>query len=113
VVPEGPAGTNVSDADPYDFIYQNLPERHKLRQVPDCSYCGVMRFQYETPEFCCRKGKIQIVILEVPEELKWLFTSQVDADAKYFRKHIRYTNLQFSFTSLGVTIDRSWRDAGF
>jgi hypothetical protein len=103
----------VSDADPYDFIYQNLPERHKLRQVPDCSYCGVMRFQYETPEFCCRKGKIQIVILEVPEELKWLFTSQVDADAKYFRKHIRYTNLQFSFTSLGVTIDRSWRDAGF
>jgi len=53
--------------DPYEFIYQNLPPRHILRNVPDCcSYYGAMRFQYETPGFCCRKGKVQIHIPEVP-----------------------------------------------
>jgi hypothetical protein len=108
VVPEGPAANNRHDADPYDFIYQNLPHRHTLRQVPDCSYCGAMRFQYETPGFCCRKGKVQIIIPQVPEELKRLFTSQVYADAKYFRKNICYINLHFSFTSLGVTIDQRY-----
>jgi hypothetical protein len=51
---------------------------------------------------------VQIVIPQVPEELKRLFTSQVDADAKYFRKNIHYINLHFSFTSLGVTIDQRY-----
>jgi len=41
----------------------------------------------------------------VPDELKRLFTSQVDADAMYFRKHTRYFNSHFSFTSLGVMLD--------
>ena len=109
MVPEGSARhNNVGDDDPYDFIYQNLPQRHILRQVPNCSHCHALRFQYETPRFCCRKGKVQICIQEVPEELKRLFTSQVDVDAKYFRKNIRYINLHFSFTSLGVTIDRRY-----
>jgi len=45
-------------------------------------------------------------IPEVPADLKRLFTSQVDADAKYFRKHIRYFNSHFSFTTLGVSVDR-------
>ena len=36
-----------------------------------------------------------------------MFTSQVDYDAKYFRKHIRYFNTHFSFTSLGATLDRN------
>jgi hypothetical protein len=36
-----------------------------------------------------------------------LFTSQVDNDANYFRKHIRYFNSHFSFTSLGVTLDHN------
>ena len=45
-------------------------------------------------------------IPEVSAELKRLFTSQVDADAKYFRKHIRYFNSHFSFTTLGVSVDR-------
>jgi hypothetical protein len=79
-----------------------------LRNVADCSYCGAMRFQYETPGFCCRKGKVQIHISEVPIELKRLFTSQVDDDAKYFRKRICYINSHFAFASLGVTIDRRY-----
>ncbi|KAL6840699.1 hypothetical protein ACP4OV_029563 [Aristida adscensionis] len=101
-------GVDVTDTeDPYDYIYHNLPDRHHvLLKVPDCQHCGAKRFQYEPPAFCCRKGKIKIHIPEVPTELKRLFTSQVDADVKYFRKDIRYFNSHFSFTSLGVTLDR-------
>jgi hypothetical protein len=108
VFPEGLAANSETNADPYDFIYQSLPQRHKLSSVPDCSYCGAMRFQYETPRFCCRKGKVQIHIPEVPAKLKRLFTSQVHDDAKYFRKHIRYINSHFAFASLGVTIGRRY-----
>jgi hypothetical protein len=97
--------TNVVDND--EFIYRNLPTKHHvLRKVPDCIHCGALRFPYEGPAFCCRKGKVSIVTPEVPEELKRLFTSQEDVDAKYFRENIRYFNSHFSFTSLGVTLDR-------
>jgi hypothetical protein len=90
-----------------EFIYRNLPKQHHvLRKVPDCQYCGALRFPYEGPAFCCRKGKVSIVTPEVPAELKRLFTSQDDDDAKYFRENIRYFNSHFSFTSLGVTLDR-------
>ncbi|KAL6896781.1 hypothetical protein ACP4OV_007353 [Aristida adscensionis] len=80
-VPEVDAATTD---DPYDFVYQNLPKKHHV----------------------LRKGKIKIHIPDVPDELKRLFTSQEDDDAKYFRKHIRYFNSHFSFTSLGVTLDK-------
>ncbi|XP_071674630.1 uncharacterized protein [Lolium perenne] len=94
--------------DPYDFVYHNLPKKHHvLKTVPDCIHCGAMKLQYEGPAFCCRKGKVKIATPEVPQELRRLFTSQVDADAKYFRKHIRYFNTHFSFTSLGVTLDKT------
>ncbi|OQU82809.1 hypothetical protein SORBI_3005G023301, partial [Sorghum bicolor] len=96
-----------NNEDPYDYVYHNLPNKHHvLRKVPNCLYCGAMRFQYESPGFCCRKGKIKVHVPQVPDELKRLFTSQVDNDAKYFRQNIRYFNSHFSFTSLGVTLDR-------
>ncbi|XP_039855593.1 uncharacterized protein LOC120713707 isoform X2 [Panicum virgatum] len=75
VCAEGAGGHSMTD-DPYEVIYQNLPQRHKLRNVPDCRFCGAMRFQYEPPGFCRRKGKVNIHISEVPKELKRLFTSQ-------------------------------------
>ena len=74
-------------------------------------YCGAIRFEYEPPGFCCRKGKIKVHIPDVPAELKRLFTSQVDNDAKYFRQHIRYFNSHFSFTTLGVSLDRRYATA--
>jgi hypothetical protein len=95
VLLEGPATNNATNDDPYKFIYQNLPQRHILSKVPDCNYCGAMRFQYETPGFCCRKEKVQIHIPEVPAELRRLFASQVDEDAKYFRKRICLSQLAF------------------
>ena len=91
----------------HDRVYINLPKNHHvLRKVSDCCHCGALRFQYEGPAFCCRKGKVGVFTPEVDEELKRLFTSQDDEDAKYFRENIRYFNSHFSFTSLGVTLDR-------
>ncbi|XP_048528214.1 uncharacterized protein LOC125507767 [Triticum urartu] len=100
-------GSHALDAhDPYDYVYKNLPSKHHvLKPVKDCVHCGAMRFEYDGPAFCCRKGKVKIFIPEVPQDQRRLFTSQVDMDAKYFRKHIRYFNSHFSFTSLGVTLD--------
>ena len=90
-----------------EFIYRNLPTKHHvLKKVADCLHCGALRFPFEGPAFCCRKGKVGIFTPEVPEELRRLFTCQADEDAKYFREHIRYFNSHFSFTSLGVTLDR-------
>lgn len=76
--------------------------------MPNCKYCGAKRFQYETPTWCCRKGKIVLATHDVPDELRRLFTSQHDEDAKYFRQHIRYFNSHFAFTSLGVTLDQRY-----
>jgi hypothetical protein len=58
------------------------------------------------PAFCCKD------IPEIPAELRCLFASQTDRDAKYFRKHIRYFNSHFSFTSFGVSIDHNLASAG-
>ena len=98
--------TNADLHDPHDDIYKNLPQKHHvLKPAKDCVHCGAVRFQYEGPAFCCRKGKVNIFIPEVPPELRRLFSCQDDEDAKYFRQHIRYFNSHFSFTSLGVTLD--------
>jgi hypothetical protein len=51
---------------------------------------------------------VKLYIPGVPDELRRLFTSQIDKDAKYFCKHIRYFNSHFSFTSLGVKLDRQY-----
>jgi hypothetical protein len=97
-----PINNNIADA-----IYQNLPKKHHvLKKAKDCDHCGAIRFEFEGPAFCCRKGRVGVFIPAVPEELKRLWTSQEDEDAKYFRKNIRYFNSHFSFTSLGVTLDR-------
>jgi hypothetical protein len=97
----------AKEPDPYDFVYRGLPENHLvLKKVPNCEFCRAKRFPGEGPAFCCRKGRINIFIPEVPDELRHLFTSQTDSNAKYFRKHIRYFNSHFSFTSFGVSVDR-------
>ena len=65
----------------------------------------------EGPAFCYRKGKVNIYIPEIPSELHRLFAGQTDRDAKYFRKHIRYFNSHFSFTSFGVSVDHNLASA--
>uniref|UniRef100_I1Q7F0 Helitron helicase-like domain-containing protein n=1 Tax=Oryza glaberrima TaxID=4538 RepID=I1Q7F0_ORYGL len=97
----------IDSDDTHNSVYHKLPKTHHvLKKVPDCKHCQAIRFQFESPGFCCRQGKINVMIPIVPDELIRLFTSQVHNDAKYFRKHIRYFNSHFSFTSLGVTLDQ-------
>ena len=52
--------------DPYDYVYQNLPATHHLlRKVPDCIYCGAMRFQGKAPGLRCRKGNITLPLVTI------------------------------------------------
>jgi hypothetical protein len=73
---------------------------HLLRKVPDCEYCGALKFH------CCRKGKVNIYVHQLPVEMRCLFESEIDHDAKYFRNNIHYFNSHFSFTSFGATVDQ-------
>ncbi|EEE56995.1 hypothetical protein OsJ_06738 [Oryza sativa Japonica Group] len=94
--------------DPFDYVYSNIPQStNVLKPEPDCKHCGAKRFQYEPPSFCCRDGKINLVQNETPPELMRLWTSS-DPDAKHFRDNIRYFNGHFSFTTLGVSLDKAF-----
>ena len=63
----------ITTAVNHEFVYMNLPKNHHvLRKVCDCRHCGALRFQFEGPAFCCRKGKVGIFTPDVPEELKRL-----------------------------------------
>ncbi|RLN09345.1 hypothetical protein C2845_PM11G15710 [Panicum miliaceum] len=95
-------------SDPYDAVYKDLPKKHHvLKRAKSCEFCHAKRSPGEEPAFCCRKGKVNIYIPEIPAQLCRLFASQTDRDAKYFQKLIRYFNSHFSFTSFGVSIDHN------
>ncbi|PWZ37531.1 ATP-dependent DNA helicase PIF1 [Zea mays] len=93
----------------------NIPEEtHMLKTVPNCSYCTTKKFEYETPGFCCRGGKVELAPLETPPQLKRLRDS-ADSDARHFRDNIRFFNGHFSFTSLYCCLDSmttNVRDSG-
>jgi hypothetical protein len=94
--------------DPFNYVYSNIPQStNVLKPEPDCKHCGAKRFQYEPPSFCCRDGKIKLVQNETPPELMRLWTSS-DPDAKHFQDNIRYFNGHFSFTTLGVSLDKAF-----
>ncbi|TVU46019.1 hypothetical protein EJB05_05534, partial [Eragrostis curvula] len=108
----GQDGGAEGRSDPYDYVYDNLPKKHHvLGHAPDCEHCGAKRFPSEGAAFCCREGMVRIHIPEVPAELRRLYTSQSDRDAKWFRNNIRYFNSHFSFTSMGVKLDRRYATA--
>ncbi|CAD6256542.1 unnamed protein product [Miscanthus lutarioriparius] len=82
--------TRTNGHDPYNFVYVGLPQTyHVLTKVQNYFYCRAKRFEGEGPAFCCRNGRVNIFIPEVPDELRRLFTSQINKDAKYFRRNIR------------------------
>ncbi|KAK4380836.1 hypothetical protein Sango_3026800 [Sesamum angolense] len=78
-------------------------EAHVLEKMPNCTYCGAVKFEYESPTFCCDNGKVKLVHVEVPDKLYELFTSK-SKEAMAFRKNIRLFNCIFSFTSIGVKL---------
>ncbi|GJR86895.1 putative reverse transcriptase domain-containing protein [Tanacetum coccineum] len=103
---------NISQDDPYDFVYNGLPQEHfLLKQQPPCVICGAKKIQYEFPTFCCMNGKTTLQPLDIPPKLYNLFTSQCQL-GKMFRKNIRAYNTNFSFASMGVNLDKRYGISG-
>ncbi|KAL9992857.1 hypothetical protein Hdeb2414_s1110g00983001 [Helianthus debilis subsp. tardiflorus] len=93
------------EEDPYSFVYGGMPREHRvLEEQSSCPHCGAKRFAFEFPTFCCMSGKTVLANSTIPNELYQLFTSQDDI-GKMFRQNIRAYNTNFSFTSMGVTLD--------
>ncbi|ONM17793.1 hypothetical protein ZEAMMB73_Zm00001d003825 [Zea mays] len=77
--------------DPYNKVYNNIPkETHMLKTVLNCGYCTAKKFEYETPGYCCRGGKVELAPLETPPQLKRLWDS-ADSDARHFSDNISMT----------------------
>nr|XP_043633210.1 uncharacterized protein LOC122604381 [Erigeron canadensis] len=94
--------------DPYDFFYNGLPKKHRvLTDQAPCKHCGATRFKFKFPTFCCMSGKTKLAITNVPTELYNLYTDQTKL-GKTFRHQIRAYNTNFSFTSMGVKLDKKY-----
>ena len=100
-------GTETQHEDQYSFIYDGVPAHHRVLSEQDaCEHCGAKRFEFEFRSFCCMSGKTKLAYSPVPEELYHLFTAQSEL-GKMFTHNIRAYNTNFSFTSMGVTLDRT------
>ncbi|GJU48830.1 uncharacterized protein Tco_1218385 [Tanacetum coccineum] len=94
----------IDGNDPYDFVFDGLSKAHRvLKDQSPCDICGAKRFKYEFPSFCCMNGNTELADPHVPEELKYLFTSQCQL-GKMFQENIRAYNTSFSFASMGVKL---------
>ncbi|KAL7137613.1 hypothetical protein ABFS83_10G105100 [Erythranthe nasuta] len=91
----------------YDPVCSEL---HELKHVPNCIHCHAVRFEYEPKTFCCGNGKVRVAPIEMPDEMYDLFVSESE-EAVTFRKNIRALNCIFSFTSLGVKLDKDLASA--
>nr|KAJ0204324.1 hypothetical protein LSAT_V11C500239480 [Lactuca sativa] len=92
--------------DLYDFVYKTIPMEHLVLKAHNpCVHCGAKRIQFEFPTFCCMSGKTKLAYSPIPTELLQLFTKQ-DRLEEVFRYNIRAYNSKFSFTSLGVKVDK-------
>ncbi|KAL4582397.1 hypothetical protein LXL04_006945 [Taraxacum kok-saghyz] len=93
--------------DPYDFLFVGIPTRHReLKLRKRCESCQAERLKYETDSFCCMNGKTKLVHSSIPDELHNLFTADTNL-GKMFRETIRAYNTNFSFASMGVSLDQS------
>lgn len=78
-------------------------------QLPDpsfCIHCQALLFHGETSQLCCRNGNTKLDLIPSPIEFQELY-SMNNEEGKHFRQFIRAYNHVFSFTSMGVNIDRS------
>ncbi|KAJ0857056.1 hypothetical protein HanRHA438_Chr13g0585631 [Helianthus annuus] len=93
--------------DPYNFVYEGLPTSHRLlKENTPCPHCAAKRFTFEFPTFCCMDGKTVLAYTGIPQELHHLYTSQENI-GRVFRENIRAYNTNFSFTSMGVSLDET------
>nr|KAJ0202438.1 hypothetical protein LSAT_V11C600309920 [Lactuca sativa] len=80
-------------------------EHRVLKAQNPCVHCGAKRIQFEFPTFCYMNGKTKLAYSPIPTEFLQLFTKQ-DILEEFFRYNIRAYNSNFSFTSLGVKVDK-------
>ncbi|KAK8947038.1 hypothetical protein KSP39_PZI007040 [Platanthera zijinensis] len=78
----------------------------RLRRPELCVYCHAKLFDGETASMCCNNGRVRVPTPPFPRELYNLFTSNT-VQSRAFRRYIRSYNHVFSFTSMGVKLDRS------
>ncbi|KAL4567118.1 hypothetical protein LXL04_022692 [Taraxacum kok-saghyz] len=95
----------INEDGPYAFVYDRTPVVHRvLAGRTECNHCGAIKFKSEFATFCCMNGKTKLASTHIPPELYHLFTSQ-DEIGHMFRDNIRAYNTNFSFASMGVTLD--------
>ncbi|XP_022041580.1 uncharacterized protein LOC110944175 [Helianthus annuus] len=93
--------------DPYNFVFEGLPTSHRiLKEMTPCPRCAAKRFPFEFPTFCCMEGKTVLAHTDIPEQLHHLYTTQEDI-GRVFRENIRAYNTNFSFASMGVSLDET------
>ena len=69
----------------------------------ECSYCGALKFQKETPNSCCSNGKIPLTPFpRPPRKIMELWTG-TDERASLFRQHARTVNNAVCLTSIEAT----------
>ena len=71
-----------------------------------CSFCDAVKFQFETPTFCCSLGEIRLVVHDSPSTLLDLFCGS-SVESNNFRQYIRIYNSSFAFSSMGVHLDEN------
>jgi len=84
-----------------------------------CSHCNVNMWYNEriskcknssSPRFnlCRGDGKVEFPLLQNPPKLlQQLLFDQNTADGKNYQQNIRTYNIMFSFTSVGIKLDKS------
>ncbi|XP_074295820.1 uncharacterized protein LOC141623611 isoform X1 [Silene latifolia] len=90
---------------PAATIGQPLPTSPlKLPQVQQCQKCGAHKLGFETANFCCGNGTIELPHNKYPSELIRLYTGNTD-DALHFQTYARLYNNLFAFSSIGGDFD--------
>ncbi|KAL3518720.1 hypothetical protein ACH5RR_021309 [Cinchona calisaya] len=87
-----------------DVLQQIAAEPAILSEIPDCTYCGAKRFEYEPPGFCCASREIHLLPTKMPRDLMLLYLGDSE-EAAEFRKCVRSYNNMFAITSIGMHAD--------
>ncbi|KAL6530200.1 hypothetical protein OROHE_014553 [Orobanche hederae] len=84
-----------------------LTQAWSLPPVAACQICGAARYLRESKGFCCLRGQISLGLPRMPQQLWNLYTSTDSTSAVHFRKRCRTYNNTTTFSSLGITYDRT------
>ncbi|KAL4590904.1 hypothetical protein LXL04_003851 [Taraxacum kok-saghyz] len=96
----------INEDAPYHFVYDRTPIVHRvLAGRTTCNHCGAIKFKSEFATFCCMNGKTKLASTHIQPELYHIFTSHYEI-GHMFRDNILVYNINFSFTTMGVSLDK-------